>query len=137
MRSALSADLGRPLPWIIVQKALSQAFQYGLLERTLDSGDWPCDLGGAARVKVRRKAGVSGRQTLSISDGASATIALEAHEIQDLADDIDQLIAAAAGHELKLRVSVALHREGGASAEAVDAVNAVLGKIKDGWVLSE
>lgn len=46
---ALSANLGRPLPWIILRKALDQAFQIGVLERTLDSAAWPCDLGGCRR----------------------------------------------------------------------------------------
>jgi hypothetical protein len=136
MRSALSADLGRPLPWVIVQKALDQAFQFGVLERTLDSGTWPCDLGGAATVKVRRKEGEVGPTPPPAQpDGKTATAVLETHELQDLADDIDQLIAAAAGHDLTLRLSVELHRAGGASAEAVAGVNAVLGKVKEGWGL--
>jgi hypothetical protein len=137
MRSALSADLGRPLPWVIVQKALDQAFQLGVLERTLDSGAWPCDLGGAASVRVRRRFGVSEPLSppLPPSDGKTGTAVLEPHELQDLADVIDQLIAAAAGHELILRVAVELHREGGASAEAVAGVNAVLEKVKEGWGL--
>ena len=139
MRSALSANLGRPLPWVIVRKALDQAFQFGVLERTLDSGAWPCDLGGAASVKVRVVKGVKDFKEPSgpthSGDRKSGTAVLETHELQDLADAIDQLIAAAAGHVLTLRLSVELHREGGASAEAIDGVNAVLGKVKDGWTL--
>src|SRR5262249_52330290 len=48
----LSQKAGKPLPWPVVRMSLNAAFQTRLLERTVDSGPWPCDLAGAAQVRV-------------------------------------------------------------------------------------
>ena len=51
--AALSKRVGKTLPWAIVQRALDGAFHAHLLERTLDSGPWPCDYAGAGSVRLR------------------------------------------------------------------------------------
>ena len=43
---ALSAKLGKPLPWATVRAAIDGACRGRLLERTEDSGPWPCDYAG-------------------------------------------------------------------------------------------
>ena len=130
------------MPWVTLRRALDQGFQLGLFERTLDSGTWPCDLGGAGAVKLKLvTSDVSGspgptRHAPATSGTTrAATAHLESHELQELADVIDEILLAAAGHELKLTLTVALEREGGPSKDAVAAVNAVLGKLKEGWTL--
>ena len=50
---ALSAKAGKPLPWSTVRAAIDGAFQGRLLERTVESGPWPCDFAGAKQVKVK------------------------------------------------------------------------------------
>ncbi len=50
---ALSAKAGKPLPWATVRTAIDGAFQGRLLERTLESGPWPCDVAGAGQVKLK------------------------------------------------------------------------------------
>ena len=50
---ALSVKAGKPLPWATVRAAIDGAFQGRLLERTVDSGPWPCDYAGAAKVMLK------------------------------------------------------------------------------------
>lgn len=136
IRGALSADFGKPLPWATVRKSLDEGFSLGLFERTLDSGPWPCDLGGAAAVRLRVVQGVKDVPIPRVQGTAKvAKAVLETHEIVDLADVVDELLEATAGHELRLTMIVDLDREGGASAEAIDGVNQVLEKVKAGWTL--
>src|SRR6185312_12017845 len=49
---ALSTQIGKVLPWMIVRDAISAAFNARLVERSLDSGPWPCDYAGARAVKI-------------------------------------------------------------------------------------
>jgi hypothetical protein len=142
LRTALSADLGKALPWITVRRALDQGFKLGLFERTLDSGPWPCDLGGAPAVRLRfvqglKDPGTAGGQDATGAHGSAktATATLEAHDLVDLGEAIDAVLAAAIGHDLQWRVTVTLDRAGGASAEAIEGINAVLEKVKKGWML--
>ena len=142
IRTALSVNLGETLPWVTVRRALDQGFTLGLFERTIDSGPWPCDLGGAAGVKLRV---VQGTKEPGSTDGTgtpkaygsakTATATLDAHDLADLVDAIDEVLAAAVGHDLQWHLTVALDREGGVSAEAIERINAVLEKVKAGWVL--
>lgn len=45
--AALSRKLGMPLPWATVREAIDGAIRARLVERTADSGPWPCELAGA------------------------------------------------------------------------------------------
>ena len=137
LRGVLSAELGRPLPWSSVRQALDQAFNLGLLERTLASALWPCDLGGApgVRLRVAPQSVTLPPQIANPGGLKRAVAALETHEVVDLAEAMDELIKAAVGHTLRLSMTVDLDREGGVSEEALAGVNAVLGSIKAGWVL--
>ena len=49
---ALSTSAGKPLPWLIVRDAINAAFTSRWLERSADSGAWPCDYAGARAVKI-------------------------------------------------------------------------------------
>ena len=61
---------------------------------------------------------------------------LEASEIQDLADQVGDMKKAAAGQWLRFKVAVELG-EGGATPQGIlDAVNALLAKVKKGWKLT-
>jgi hypothetical protein len=50
---ALSKKMGKTLPWMTVQKAIDGACRARFLERTPDSGSWPCDFTRAPSVKLR------------------------------------------------------------------------------------
>jgi hypothetical protein len=62
-----------------------------------------------------------------------ATAELETHEVQDLADQIDELRQVTAGHALRIKVTVEFAEAGKVDQEVIDRVNAVLSKIKLGW----
>lgn len=115
------------------RQALDDGFRLGLLERTLDSVPWPCDLGGASAVKMRLvKSGE--KEAPSTAYGAKvATAELETHETRDLNDQIDELKQATAGHALRIKVTVEFGEAGKVEQEVIDRVNGILGKIKTGW----
>ncbi|WP_043700899.1 DUF499 domain-containing protein [Tepidimonas taiwanensis] len=135
IHAALSSKGGKVLPWTRVAAALDEAFRLGLIERSLDSGPWPCDLGGAAAVKiVARKSEAKEPAPPKHYGSKTATAELQTHEVQDLADHIDALREATAGHPLRIRVTVEIGDGSPVDQSVVDRVNAVLAKIKAGWM---
>jgi hypothetical protein len=107
----------------------------GLIERALDSGAWPCDLGGAAAVKIVARKTEAKEPPPSKHYGSKAASAdLQTHEVQDLADHIDALREATAGHPLRIRVTVEIGEGGHVDQSVVDGVNAVLAQVKPGWM---
>jgi hypothetical protein len=134
IHAALSSKAGKVLPWTRVVSALDEAFRLGLIERTLDSGAWPCDLGGAAAVKiVTRKSEAKEPPPPKHYGSKAASADLQTHEVQDLADHIDALREATAGHPLRIRVTVEIGDGSQVDQTVVDKVNAVLAQVKAGW----
>lgn len=134
IHGALSAKFGKPLPWARVAQALDEAFRLGLIERSLDSASWPCDMGGASAVKIRvSKNEVKESQPPKHYGSKVATAELQLHEVQDLADHVDALREATAGHPLRIRVTVEVGENGQIDQAVVDKVNAVLSEVKAGW----
>ena len=133
---ALSGQRGSTLPWITVSAALDGAFRLGLLERTLDSKDWPTDLGGAAGIRVRvGQASTAGGKSAATYGAKVAEAELETSEIQDLADNVAEIKKAAAGQRLRFKVTVELGEAGATPQGILDAINALLAKVKKGWKL--
>jgi hypothetical protein len=133
IHAALSAKAGRPLPWALVRQALVDALRHGLVELRLESGPWPCDLGGAAAVKFRaRKSEVQTPPPPSFG-ARTATAELETHEVQDLAERIDDLRKATAGHQLRIKVTVEVGEAGKVSDDVITEVNALLQSVRSGW----
>jgi len=133
LHGALSAKAGKALPWMPVRQVLEDGFRLGLFERTLESGPWPCDLGGASAVKMRLVKGGAKETPVTAYGAKTATAELETHEVQDLADQIDELRQVTAGHALHIKVTVEFGEAGKVEQDVVDRVNAILGKIKTGW----
>lgn len=134
IHAALSSKAGKVLPWTRVVSALDEAFRLGLIERAIDSGAWPCDLGGAAAVKiVTRKSEAKEPPPTKHYGSKAASADLQTHEVQDLADNIDALREATAGHPLRIRVTVEIGDGSQVDQSVVDKVNAVLAQIKAGW----
>ena len=126
---------GKPLPWTPVRQALDDGFRLGLFERTLESGPWPCDLGGASAIKVRLVKGV--KEEPGPTPGTKVASAdLETHEVQDLADQIDELRQVTAGHALHIKVTVEFGEVSKVEQEVIDRVNGILGKVKTGWQIN-
>lgn len=133
---SLSAKAGKPLPWPPVRHAVDEGFKLGLIEQTLGSGVWPCDMGGAGAVEIRVRKPEIGEVTkpsLTSYVAKVATAELETHQVQDLAEQIDQLREATAGHPFRIKIIVEFGEAGKFDQEVLDKVNAVLGQIKAGW----
>ena len=117
---ALSARAGQPLPWATVRAAIDAASQGRLLERTEDSGPWPCNFDGARQVKVRTPksrpildiAGLDDKQPNPPAGVLVASAYLNAGQIQDLAEQIGEIRKAAVGHDLKVMVRIEVARMG-------------------------
>lgn len=134
IHAALSSKVGKPLPWSRVSHAMEEAFRLGLIERTLDSGAWPCDLGGASAVKVRVcKNDIKAPPPPNHSGSKVASAELQTHEVQDLADNIDALREATAGQPLRIRVTIEIGDGGQVDQAVIDKVNDVLAKVKTDW----
>lgn len=134
IHAALSAKAGKPLPWTRIAQTLEEAFHLGLIERTLDSGAWPCDLGGAAAVKVRVRENQAKEPPPTKHYGSTvASAELQTHEVQDLADHIDALREATAGYPLRIRVTLEIGGDSQVDQAVMDRVNAVLAQVKAGW----
>lgn len=134
IHAALSSKAGKPLPWSRLAYALDEAFRLGLIERTLDAGSWPCDLGGASAIKVRVRKNEAKEPPPAKHYGAKvATAELQTHEVQDLADNIDALREATAGHPMRIHVTLAIGEDSQVDQAVVDKVNAVLAQVKTGW----
>lgn len=134
VHAALSSKAGKVLPWSRVANALNEAFRLGLIERTLDSAPWPCDLGGAAAVKiVVRKSETREPAPPKYYGSKTATADLQTHEVQELADHIDALREATAGYPLRIRVTLEIGDGKQVDQTVIDKVNAVLAQIKADW----
>ncbi len=126
IHAALSSKAGKTLPWQPVRDALNTAFGLRIIELLPESAAWPCDVTGWKEVKIRQ----AEHDAVDVDAAPEIQPAeLEAHEIQDLADEIGELKRVTAGHMLHFKVQVQV--------EGVDKVreevDAILAKIKPGW----
>jgi len=128
--SALSQKAGVTLPWVTVREVIEGAIRARVLETTIDSGPWPCDLSGARSVKVR----VPAEGVLALTPQPPprtgrhvAAAELKPNEVQDLADVVGDIVKAAVGHTLTFRVEIELQ---GANENAADAVSRINKSLK-------
>ncbi len=141
LSTALSASLGKLLPWPTVRDAIDRALRARLLERTADSGPWPCPVSGAGAVKVRlpeaspipppppplpRRPGV-----------LTAEAELSLSQLQDLADAVGDILKSAVPHQLKFTVKLELGGDATPDNKKVEAINSQLAKISDSLKLRE
>lgn len=128
---ALSKKAERALPWVTVREAIDGAFRARMLERTVDSGPWPCDFGGAHAVRLRPAAGIIPPPPPPPAPGIRvAEAVLRPAQIQDLAEVIGDITKAAVGLELKFRLRIEL-AGGQASDEVISPINEKLKAVSD------
>jgi hypothetical protein len=141
---ALSTKGGKILPWIIVREAIDGAFRARLLERTIDSGPWPCDYAGARAVKItvpqENPTQYSPSPTLSPRKAReteprmlTAGNFLEIGEIQNLNEQLSELTKAAVGLNLTFyfRVELGAPSTQQIPEETIAKVNALLHEVSD------
>lgn len=143
LANALSQKAGKTLPWATVREAVDGALRARLLEREIETGAWPCNYADAQQVRLREplmtiepaSLGTAAAPTLPTlpKQGVRAGQAeLRPNEIQDLADEVDRLVAAAAGHGLRFRIQIELGGDAPLPDEVVDQVNKILEEIPVG-----
>src|SRR5205823_960861 len=95
----LSVLNGMALPWPVVRDAIDGAIRARLLERTVDSGPWPCPLSGATAVKLRRAENipvpVSPPPVVPKPGTFTAEGELQSQELQELAEVVGDMLKAA------------------------------------------
>ena len=143
LSAALSVQIGAPLPWSILRRAISDALAARWLVLAPDSGSWPCEASGAAAVTLKEpedaKVLVDRKDDfLSPPKGAhTGSATLEPNELQDLIDALPDVITAAAGMPLRFHVHITLGDEGDVPPESVTAVNMLLEGVSPDLCLRE
>jgi hypothetical protein len=118
--------------------AIDGAIKGRYLERTIDSGSWPCDISGAQKVKLRVPVEVRPRPPIHPDPpplpGVKAFESeLTSAEIQDLVDIVGELATAAVGHNLTFRLRIALGGEKDVPDDVVEKLNKLLDGVKEGF----
>ena len=134
--NALSGQLGKPLPWVIVQSAIYSGINTRWIELAPNSQPWPCEFANAQHVVVQAA-------TSSISDDhtgqygqkrlgtITAEATLEANGVQDLADKIPGISMAAVGHQLRFNIQIELGGENPPDHLVVEAINSLLAEVSE------
>ena len=139
LANQLSVAAGKVLPWPVVRDAIDGAIRARLLERTADSGPWPCPLSGAGAVKLQRPQNVPvpvmPPPVVTKPGTFTAEAELKTDELMDLSDSLGEVLKAAVPNTLKLSVRIELGGEPKASEAKLKAINAILAKVKKGLEL--
>ena len=130
LATALSSKAGVTLPWATVCSVIDAAMRSRMVERAEDSGPWPCDWPGAQLIKLRLPAQRPEREP-EVHEGTRRYVAeaqLATGEVQNLAEEIANVVAATVGYEVKLSVRVEID-DPDVPAEVVQRLNEVLAKV--------
>ncbi len=138
--NALSTKVGKMLPWATVRDAIDGAFRARFLERTLDSGRWPCDYAGAGAVKITMPQTQSVQHITapvasppvvreSVPGVLVAEAPLRVDEIQNLNDAIADLVKAAVGLNLQFHVRIELGPASQVSDAMLEKINELLSEV--------
>ncbi len=127
--TALSQKYGFVVPWQLVSTAIDGALNARFLELGEGSAAWPAEFAAAGAIKLRllEEGGVPLPPPPTGVHIAEA--AIEPDQIQDLAEKLPDLLHAAAGLELRLRLRVELGGDPPPSDEKLEEVRALLEEI--------
>lgn len=130
---ALSKKAGRSLPWKTVFAAIEGAIRSRFIERAPDSGEWPCDLGGAAQAKfcVPGTPPPPPPPPPPPTGKRVAEAEVTSYEIQELSDKLSEIKKASAGHSLRYYIRVELGDGKEVPPSVGEQVHAILKKISE------
>ena len=141
LASALSDEYGEPLPWSTIRKAIDGAFRASYMKPSVDSKEWPTDRSGAGHVKIElpsdeeTSSGNEWKETPPAGGFESgvkrASGELEADEIQNLADEVGELVSAAAGYGIQFNVTIEAGTDESLPDEVEARLNEILGHVSD------
>ena len=145
LSAALSVQVGAPVPWPVLRRAIDDALGARWLERAPDSGPWPCEAAGAAAVALKQPDTAKDKdiadprgEYVSTPKGAYTGAAiLEPNELQDLVDALPEVIKTAAGVPLQFHVHITLGDGGDVPSETVTSLNELLEGIRSDFCLKE
>ena len=129
LATALSNKEGVNLPWHTVKSAIDGAIQANWIKRREESGEWPCEFAGAQNVLLEIPQAIHEPPPPPPSGVLIAEADLEAHGIQDLADQIPDMTTAAVGTGLKFNIRIEFGGETRPDPEAVEKINALLAEV--------
>jgi len=111
------------------------------MKPTVDSGEWPTDRSGADKVKIQlpseedTSSGSSSGEPIPSGDygsGVKHTAGdLEVDEIQNLADEVGELVSAAAGYGIRFHVRVDAGTDESLPDDISARLNEILGRVSD------
>ena len=129
LATALSNKEGVTLPWHTVKTAISGAIQTKWIKLSEDSAAWPCEFAGAQHVLLEIPPEIHDPPPPPPSGVLIAEADLEGHGIQDLADQIPDMTAAAVGTGLKFNIRIEFGGETPLDPEAVEKINELLAEV--------
>jgi len=128
--TALSAKVGKTLPWKTVESAIDGALKARWLERAPESGSWPCGVESAQHIVLTKPKGTPPPPPPP-SGMLVAEAFLEVAGIQDLADVVSDLTKAAIGQELRFKIRIEYNQGGKPDPDAVSRLNEILEKVTE------
>lgn len=123
---ALSVAAGKTLPWTTVRSAIDSAIRARYLERTPDSGPWPCEWSGSALVRLTVPIGEP-PPPLPLA-GYTTEAEFGSAELQDLVDGLADIIRAGAGLDLRFFLRLELGEGAQPTPDQVAKLNEALRK---------
>jgi hypothetical protein len=139
LSNQLSLQAGKALPWPVVRDAIDGTIRARLLERTADSGPWPCPLSGAAAVKLQRQTNVpvppQPPPVVPKLGTFTSEAELQSQQLMDLADCIGDVLKAAVPNTLKFHVRLELTGEPKPNEAKLKTINTILNKVASGLEL--
>lgn len=132
LANQLSVAAGQALPWPAVRDAIDGAIRARLLERTADSGPWPCPMSGAAAVKLQRPENAPlppvPPPVVPKPGTYMAEAELQSQELMDLADSLGEVLKAAVPNTLKFSLRIELAGDPKPTDAKLKAINSLLTK---------
>jgi hypothetical protein len=129
---ALSRRAAKTLPWATVREAIDVALRIRILERSVDSGPWPCGFPGAQAVKLRVPTEAPPPPPPPPPPGRLVAEAdLRVHEIQNLGEQAAELMKLATGLNPTFRVRIEAGGVERPAAELVAKLNRILRDVSD------
>ena len=137
--TALSTRRSITLPWTTVQAVIDDGIRARWIELASDSASWPCDLTAAQHATfqvpigegTREDEGRGGPYKPKPRGLLSAEAVLEAHGIQDLAEQIPDIAKAAVGGTIRFNVRIEFQGESTPDVGTVEAINALLSEVSE------
>ena len=132
---ALSAKVGRPLPWTVARRAIDDALKARWIEMASESLAWPCDMAGAAKASLRvpKARGFEepkpGEQTPHPKGARYAEATLEPPVLHDLVDVLPDVLKAAAGIPLSFHVRISIADNPNLTPTTIDTISRLLEEV--------